>query len=159
MANFIFNANKRKLKDPQTTRHNSILKDVYGNPLHSIQVLFDTAQMKQEAIKRLMHLASYYAAAPEAFPEKLQSGLDPKAKTTKSLMIQLLERIDTWKGGAEIFEAFIIRHNDLLDYIKAHQSDTVFQQELETDYAIRITPRKRVKPPVRTNLNDLIDKS
>jgi len=157
MANFIFNANKRKLAKPQTNRNGSILKDVYGNPLTSVQVLFDTPAMKTEALSRMKHIYDFYQAAPHYFPEYTQSGLDPKAELTSDLMNEMHKRFAVWINGAEVFEAFIVRCNDWVDYIKAHQTDKVFQHELETDYAIRITARKRVKIPVRTNLNDLIE--
>lgn len=157
MSNFIFNANKRKLARPQTNRNGSLKRDVYGNPLTSVQVIFDTPEMKAEALKRMKHIYDFHKKGPEFFPPRTQSGLDPKEELTSKLMDDMNDRFAKWDSGSEIFEAFITRCNDWLDYIKADQTDKVFQHELENDYAIRITARKRVKTPVRTNLNELID--
>ena len=156
MAKFIFNANKRSMT-PQTTRYGGVKKDRWGNPLQSVQVVFATPQMKQEAIRRMRALATLYATDRDIFPEELQSGTDPKPKDMESVMTQMLEQSIKWENNPnnDIFESFILRHNDILDYIKVHFWDHHLQT-LEDDYAIRITPKRKIKNPPKTNLDDLI---
>ena len=156
MNTFIFNADKNRLSTPQTTKTGKIRKDIHGDSLYSIPVKFDTPEMKTEALRRMKELAWYYSEDSSDFPNELQSGLDPNSITSRQLMEDMLKRWDTWDNGSEIFEAFIIRHNDLLDYIKAHHVNAAFRQDLEENYAIRITARKKVKLPPRTNLDELI---
>lgn len=157
MNKFIFNATKSSMK-PQTTRYGNPKTDRYGNPLASIQVKFDHPKMKLEAIRRMHMLAILFATDADLFPEELQSGTDPKPQSIESVMEDMLEQSIKWKANPSnhIFESFIVRHNDILDYIKVHFNDNHLQT-LEDDYAVRITPRRKQKPAVSTNLRDLID--
>jgi hypothetical protein len=157
MNTFIFNANKTALSPQKNKRTGKIKKDRYGNPLCSIRVVFDTPEMKKEALKRMKDICLFYKQAPHMFPEMLQSGLDPQAEPMSDVIQDLEDKIEDWSKGADIFEAFITRCNDLVDYVKADQTDPQFAQILEVEHAIRITPRKRVKILPRTNLADLID--
>lgn len=153
---FIFNATKRSMS-PQKTRYGNDKLDRWGAPLQSIQVIFDKPEMKTEAIRRMVLLAKLYSTDWDIFPEELQSGSDPKPKDIDSVMDDMLVQSLLWeaKPGNHIFESFITRHNDILDYIKVHFNDHHLQT-LEDDYAIRITPRRKVKTPPKTNLDDLI---
>ena len=156
MNTFIFNATKTSMK-PQTTRYGKPKKDRYGNPLASIQVRFDHPKMKAEAIRRMHLLAILFASDSDLFPSQLQSGTDPKPQPIEDVMEDMLEQSIKWKSPTNhIFESFITRHNDILDYIKVHFNDHHLQT-LEDDYAIRITPRRKIQPKVSTNLADLID--
>ena len=153
---FIFNATKRSMT-AQTTRYGSIKKDRWGDPLKSIQVIFDKPEMKSEAMRRMVLLAKLYSTDWDIFPDELQSGGDPKPQDIENVMTDMLTQSVKWEAspGNHIFESFITRHNDILDYIKVHFNDHHLK-ELENDYAIRITPRRKAKTPPKTNLDDLI---
>ena len=153
---FIFNATKRSMS-AQKTRYGNDKLDRWGDPLKSIQVIFDKPEMKSEAIRRMVLLAKLYSTDWDIFPEELQSGSDPKPQLIESVMTDMLTQSVKWESspGNHIFESFITRHNDILDYIKVHFNDHHLQ-ELENDYAIRITPRRKAKTPPKTNLDDLI---
>lgn len=157
MAKFIFNATKRSMS-PQQKRDGSFKKDRWGNPLQSVQVIFATPEMKQEAIRRMRALANLYSSDPDIFPDKIQSGTDPKKMDIESVMVDMLEQSIKWENSPNnhIFDSFILRHNDILDYIKVHFWDHHLQT-LEDDYAVRITPRRKIKTPPKTNLDDLIE--
>tara|TARA_R110002126_G_scaffold113644_3_gene252173 strand:- start:583 stop:1062 length:480 start_codon:yes stop_codon:yes gene_type:complete len=158
MTKFIFNAKKKRHDTPQETRSGSPKLDVYGAPLYSVQVQFDMPAMKIEAMKRLKLLTLLWLSDSDIFPSKLQSGLDPKAEPIKKVFSNLIEQMIKWDQSIHsnhIYESFIQRHNDLLDYIKAEVDDEHLQT-LEDDYAIRITPKKVTKVAIATNLNNLI---
>lgn len=148
---------------PLKTPTGKIRKDRYGQPLTSLKIKQEPTD-KKRMIKRLQKLAAVYAAMPEFFPEKKTYGVDPVAMSSERCYKDLCDKFEDWKiPGNDIFESFIIRHNDHVDHLKAQAmlNDPTGNDaaHIEMEYAIRKVRKRNPKMEkiINNNFQDLFE--
>ena len=106
----------------QTTQLGKVKRDKNGNPLVSVRVKQSTSD-KMRMIQRMLLLEEHWRTNPDVFPVGKHSyGLDPAKMTTEKVFSDMMDRVEGWASSTnkDIFEAFIVRHNALVDHLRRH---------------------------------------
>ena len=126
----------------QTTRTGKVKRDKNGDPIRSVQII-QSPEQKREMLSWMKQVAKMYLEYPDLFPEgKHQIGNDPKSYTVDEMIVDFLERHDTWKmlSSAHLYRSFIDRHNWLIDHLIEGLHREEMYDEIEyvrTNYYIR----------------------
>ena len=154
------------MSTPLKTRTGKPRLDRYGQPLTSIRVK-QSPNDKARMIQRMVAVASLFHTDPDLFPaDDREYGVDPVAMSSQRVFEDLLEQVGAWqaKPNNDIFESFIVRHNAMVEHLKAIAqvndptgSDSAW---IETKYAIRRVRKRNanMQRVVNTTLNTTFDK-
>ena len=156
-----FEYTTQEMPTPLKTARGKTRLDCNGDPLTSIRVK-QSPKDKHRMIERMEELSRAYYNNPLDFPQdKVKYGVDPRPMTTERVFIDLADQIVKWRQSHsnDILLSFVIRHNQLLEYIKKLHLSPDNAYVLEDALGIRQakTRRNAKAQTIATNFSELFN--